>query len=146
MNNIDLNLPFPAVEPSNIAVSKAKNLRQYSQSTKLFPKQISVFTEDSSCHKKTSLLSVQKTNIYLRCINQRTKQASNTGCLLTMCDLLSEKPLCYMSGAPQHISIASSAFYKVGKYQGALICVYHNDEHCVVNIMDTLPPNASELG
>ena len=146
MNNIDLNLPFPAVEPLNIAVSNAKNTWQYSQSTKLFPKQISVFTEDSSCHKKTSLLSVQKTNIHLQCIKQRTKQASNTGCLLTMCDLLSGKPLCYMSGAPQHISIASSAFYEIGKYQGALICVYHNDEHCVVNIMDTLPPNASELG
>ena len=109
-SNIDLNLLFPAVEPLNIAVSKAKTLRQCSQSTKLFPKQVSVFTEDSSAHKKTILLSVQKTNIYLRCIKQRTKQASNTGCLLTMCDVLSEKPLSYMSGAPQYISIASFAF------------------------------------
>ena len=50
MSNIDLNLLFPAVEPLNIAVSKAKDLRQYSQSTKLFPKQVSVFTEDASAH------------------------------------------------------------------------------------------------
>ena len=66
-----------------------------------------------------------------------------------MCDLLSEKPLCYMSGAPQHISIANIAFQlliEIGKYQSVLICTYQNDEHCVVNTMDTLPPNASELG
>ena len=54
-----------------------------------------------------------------------------------------------MSGAPQHISIANIAFQlliEIGKYQSVLICTYQNDEHCVVNTMDTLPPNASELG
>ena len=66
-----------------------------------------------------------------------------------MCDLLSEKPLCYMSGAPQHISIAGFAFQlfiEIGKYQRVLIFIYQNDEHCVTNIMDAIPPNASELG
>ena len=54
-----------------------------------------------------------------------------------------------MSGAPQHISFANISFellIEIGKYQSVLICIYHNDEHCVANIMDTLPPNASELG